>query len=678
MATSMLVPACSSDESRSGEASSDPSTNADGTSSPVPSLTPDAVTQMMASARSGLPEDPQAAARSLVHSIVTASTDEDAIGAVAEALRRGGLPIITGDGTAVALPDEGGYPDMPVYTGFLRDIARSVRSGTAYPATVVSEVFVAMKVSDAPLDWTPFVYTLAGWGKGTDDVPFVQSAASTFRALSAERGEPLDATRSAEETRFDTIQLLLLTAHAAAEAKPRGDGTASGFTASGFRASNSATSPSRRAGTCQQLLDEFANLKTPADLAMKGTTWFIKTANNEALMQLERDLYKHKLPPGTKGPISVGMERLGAAMDLLGYAGTLMTLAGITFTADGVSETHYKHNDGDTTTHRTLRVTARFDSGYSDANVACLQLAGVSIPKNGPLQGFGVEWQFVEDTPYALMNTQRSVPVSQGSKHLRVVQRPDQSKTSKVTDAQGVSTLTVKTPVEADKVVGKGETQHAFQLVEVKLTKNDWKLGDFTSPTGFAAAISLDRWLPTRFINVPITFHGPDPMTVKGTQKDIFLLVGSLRSMGVDLYSCNGPAGPWQGTSTYGGYDLNPLGSGVLDVGQAISPGFNRPPDSADGWDTTIPKFDAKAGGTTRVMVVAPSGFADIKLDPNSPLRRPVRVRADGSTVSVGGSTSIVLRSTEVPVEFPVANFGVLHVESDNRCGDLDPHWDSM
>lgn len=640
-------------------------------------LRADELAGLMTAAATGLPDEPHAAARALVHQIVTAPSDNEAIGAVGEVLRRSGLPIVMGDGTVVALPDDGGYPDLPVLAGFLRDISRSVRSGMGYPASLLSDVFVAMGVSDGPIAWPALAYAIAGWAEEPDAPAFMKTASSAVRALSAERGQPIDATRGADETSLDTIQMLLLGAHVASEAYPRVEVTGTATTPAGNGPPRAATGRPAASDACQQLRQGFQNQPGFVKGAMGGVTWFIKTANEQAILQLDADVYKGKLPPGvTEGPIAVGLKRAGAVVDLLGYLGALMTLAGLTFEADAVPEMHYKHVDGDTSTHRTLRVTASFDSGYSDEEVACMQVLGVKIPKNGPLTGFGVEWKFVDGSGTFLGTS--ATDVAQGSRHLRVANNPGLGPTATTLDADGVATLTVKPPVEAEPV-NRGDLQYATGIVEAKLVSPPWKLGDyisFISPSKLANAITLEKWLPRRFITVPITFHGLEPVTIDGTQRDIFLLVGTLRSVGADLYSCEGLKGPWQGVGNYGGYDLNPLGSGGLDIAQRIAPGIPRPPDSMDGWTYNVPTFSASPGSTTSVMIIE-TVYADINLQASSGGPRPVRVLKDGRTGSVVGNAVIVLgRDSMVHVDIPVAKFPAVQVEGDARCPDRTPHWD--
>ena len=111
-----------------------------------------AVEQVLLAGR-GLPDDPRLAARQLVRAIMDADSDADAAGAVGELLRRSGFPIVTADGQVVGLPDDGGFPDYPIYAELLADFARAVRSSSGYPYPDVAAQLVDLGVFPGSVDW---------------------------------------------------------------------------------------------------------------------------------------------------------------------------------------------------------------------------------------------------------------------------------------------------------------------------------------------------------------------------------------------------------------------------------------------------------------------------------------------------------------------------------------------
>lgn len=631
-------------------------------------------------AGASLPEDPRAAVRSLVNALMSAESDDSAAGAVGELLRRAGFPIVTADGDVVALPDDAGFPELPIYAELLPDIAESVRTQTGYPfSTVASHLAQAGVFPEAP-DWPTVATMLSRWGKDADAPPVVMAASSAIRGLAGSHGQPFDATRNPDDVFFDVVQLMVLYAHLGSNpvARSGSGGGGGGLTPQGGR------------GTCEQIL-RFFLLENQTD-AERVVHWAADVVG-EAIAD--------EIVEGLPELLRVRTTLLRAAQGHFGTLTSLVTLwmmmTGVKLRAPRVQEMHYMHSDNETAAHRTLRVTATFESGLSRRTIKCFNLAGVDVPVDGPLEGYTVEWSIATEAAGPIRDEYGRFTST--GRHVRVVSSPVQRYPKVTTDRFGRARLTIKPPVEGEPA-GSGTLQYDMVVIKASLRKEADVLGLVLglltpgSPTSWlmsnlgnlAKEIGADLVLPTRRLRVVVSWHGSDPVVAKGSLKNVYVLpVGKIRSVSVDLTSCDGLRGPFRGDATWGGMEVNPFFVGVSTAGAALA-------GQSGEFEATLDSIGM--GLRHRVDDVRPVPGEDsifelfgrqvdlqgvFRLKPDFQNHgRNFRVLRDGRLGFEVGKLDVVMNSDGTPAgwSFTMATFPVHRVERDDRCPAEPPHWD--
>lgn len=627
-----------------------------------------AVEQVLLAGR-GLPDDPRLAARQLVRAIMDADSDADAAGAVGELLRRSGFPIVTADGQVVGLPDDGGFPDYPIYAELLADFARAVRSSSGYPYPDVAAQLVDLGVFPGSVDWPVMATVLSSWGKQADEAAVAASASSAVRALSAAHGWPIDASRDGADVFLDPLQATILIAHLGEVPLLRSDGGGgSGGPGSSRRPAQSAS------GACTELNRAFNGGSMVEKGLVKGVSWFISEANGAAL---------DALPEQYQG--SVRNFRLAKGTSALkSYLPAFMLMIGVRFVAEPVAEMHYMHADGEAGARRTLRVTAEYDSGMGDQTVECYRLAGIKVPQKGPMTGFGVDWEIAAQSTGPVRDAAGNF--TSPGRHVQVVSNPRQAFPRGTTDASGAATLTVKPPVEGEPV-GEGDVIRDDVVIRAKLRK-DAKLTDFIAfnvpgaLTKVAVNLSIDAYLPSVLIVLPVAYHGSDPIIVKGATDDVplFFLMATIKSTSIDLYSCKGLSGPWKGEATWGGLEFNALGKSANATLDKMfgSQGFEQ--IAARSWRHEVAPFAATPGTTTVFDAFGGEVVAHGELELKADLAnygRFLRQMKDGRLGHEVGEARIVVGGGSSQVApLPVGTITAFRVESDPRCDGSAPHWD--
>jgi hypothetical protein len=483
----------------------------------------------------GLPAEPTAAMEQLVSQIHNGSP-ETAQAAVAEILRRSGIPIVTGDGPVAAVPDELMFYEVPIYAEFIPILTKAVRAGDRYSVEQFATILQVLGVTTEPLEFAELAGAVADWGKGPDDHAIFVSAAAAVRALGAARGELLYATADPETVYLDPLQTVLLLAHAGGEFYEVKEGAQAALGA---------------AGVCSLL----AEMRKHSDPIVSANAKFLSG-------ELQNMILSKVLDPKTKGRFDKAKVTKGILATAINAA-LLLLGARLSLSVDK-QETHFKHEAGSRNEHVTVTATATYDIEITEEKLECYSLAGVNIPKSGPLEGFTVRW----DT-----SQQLGLRVQDGNRLLSAVSADSRKfHDGGTTGSDGSTTLELKPPLESP--AGQGAEMSDWVIVTAALDKEQFpfKLGDIWS-AGKSAANAAQKGtggynfailksyellvelltkagLPSQSIPVRVTYHGTDVVIAKG-ENSVNLLVVELPRVYVDLVSCTGVKGPYKGTAGY-------------------------------------------------------------------------------------------------------------------------------
>lgn len=635
----------------------------------------------IADAASGLPDDPRAAARTLVRAIFTAPDDAAAVGPLGELFRRSGLPVVTADGSIVALPDDAGFERAPVYLELLEGVAHSVRARSAipYPAFASGLTQLGITTEDAP--WEAFALLLGSWGKSPDTPDFAATASSAVRALAAERGETIDPYGSDDAQWIDPVQSLLLVTHLGGEAAER------------MEMPSSLRMPASAAGLCADLDKAFNKQEGLNKMVVDYLKKVLGGVEEYTTGFLEEAEAQGKLT-GLDGKMFGGYKKVKGAVggigDISGYVGLALLLNGLRMTVVGKTATHYKHSDGDTGPHVTVTAQVTFESGLDKGLVECFNLAGGNLPPDGDQPGMTVQWGL--DQPLRAVG-----PGPASGAHLLPVQRqpdPIGKNLQGTTNDAGKVRWELKPPVE-DKP-NQGEEQVGTATITAQLVKDeaDWEIGDFvkalsgnvigaiTDPlVRKATEITVNAALPSARHVVNVTFHGAEPLIVKGGVGSIFGFGVTLNSLDVDLVSCSGRTGPFIGTASWGGATKNIvteiLGDPIANaLGYSIPdnvPGSTHPVAMGPG---TIDK------PTIMEMIPGDGGWlvngSLVLFPPTDDWRRVTALYDEAKRIgSEVGEFEFILRDgfNLMGLELTLP---VYAVKNDPRCPDRYFHWDGL
>jgi hypothetical protein len=633
-----------------------------------------------------LPSDPRTAVRALVEAVFAADSHQSAAPAMGELLRRSGFPIVTADGELIALPDDAGFPDLPVYAELLSDLAENVRDGVQYPYAGMAVRLAQAGVYSVPPEWPVIAVLLSMWGKDEAAVPVVMSASSTVRALANAHGQPIDATRDPAEVGFDAVQLMVIFAHMGRNPLPRAEeGAGGGGGVSGHGR------PTRRAGACEELNSYFGPLPTSRE--EKVVDWFEGVMADKAT-----DTLIERLPGSLRATATFIKAVNGDYEELADWQTIQMLMAGYKLRAERVREMHYMHAANEQGAHRSLRVTARYESGLSRKVISCYQLAGIDIPYDGPLtgdEGYSVEWEVAKEAVAPVRDAAGNFTST--GRHVRIVERPAQAYPRAATDEWGVASLSIKPPVEGEPS-GVGEIQRDIVVVKASLRKEadaeELILGLLTpdAPVAWltqnflnlARNITADAVMPSVNIRVVVAWHGPDPVVAKGSLRNVIVFPwGTIRSVSIDLVSCDGLWGPWRGRNRWGGMDLSPIAAGSLALAEGVS-GEKLPVDVGLPISHWVDGVQAVPGEESEFeafgSLVNIQGVFRLKEDRVNH-GRLFRVLKDGRLGFEVGKLDVVLNRGRlafagVSMSYTMATFPVMRVDHDDRCPSSPPYWD--
>ena len=530
--------------STAGNATAAPATAEAGSTpiaaTPTPALAdqPVLTAEEIAAVGAGLPADGADAALALV-ALIHGPDERLALAATAELLRRSGLPLVALDGRVIALSDSLVLADADVYIDLVAELARATRRGDFYTPDQLAALLADIGYGDDALPPAVLVAGLGQWGKAPGAPVESVVAGAAVRALAGRRLEVLYWGADLSLIEFDPLQTALILAHATSRTLPRVSPVSLALPhAGGPRAA-----PVRQPGPCDALAQA---LEIPDQVQetmiefMKGQivdAWQEFALSEEARESLGRvtNVYEK----GT-AVLSTLLLMLGAQLELSDNKG---------------GATHFKHAEGDRSTHVTMLALAYFDSSIAQRQVACYKLAGIDVPPPGPLVGYRVRWSLAQ-THGRGHQGKYLAPISADSRKLDAC-----GSCGEVTGPGGRSTLELYPPVEREP--GKGVEFKGFAVVTASLDKDDFpfKLKDLLglkNPAEFAASKTWDlaisalqrAGLPSQTRTIRVDYHGAEIYIVRG-QKDVFAVFATAPVL-LDAYTCEGLNGQWHGIGGFG------------------------------------------------------------------------------------------------------------------------------
>lgn len=516
----------------------------------------------LATAADGLPKDPAAATDALAAKLF----GPDAKAAVAAAgvlLVRAGIPLVSADGPVIALPSPIVIVNAPTDVELLPNLVDQVRQNVRYTPAQVLAIMKYLGLSEQHLTAAQLVGTLSTWGKTAGAPQPSVYAGAIERALAFRHGQVLTASAAPDPATvtalgkgpggladaryyplaapggavdFDPLQLLVLLAHATSDASDNvtvAHGRAPYPTPSGHSSVTEAMDDG-----CDALVNLMQT--EPGRIDQKFTKTALQDAIGDAIEK------KYGQAAGTlAGKAFKAVEKFE---DVAAY---LLFTVGLQFslTADK-AKTHFRHESSQTDRDVLFTAHAGFNLKIPQKWLSCWTLAGLQIPKNKGLKGFEVNWR-EPNGPVALR------PYSQDAdKLLKPV----------VLDDSGDTTLKTYPRVEAH-APGPGydpPVSTVYQQVYAGLDKDylGAHLSDLlpmlAGPEGVPPALIAiaynnivglikEAGLPNKQVDFPVDYHGANVFRAQGDGSMNVLFEGTV-GVAMDLYSCTGPGGPWQGT----------------------------------------------------------------------------------------------------------------------------------
>ncbi|MFB6394749.1 hypothetical protein [Polymorphospora lycopeni] len=615
----------------------------------------------------GLPDDPAQAAEQLVADILSDDADRSAA-ATAELLRRSGHAIVSAKGPVVAVPDQLAMVDAPVYAELVPLLARATRAGDRYSVEEFATLLTSVGLTEKDPTFAQLTAAIGNWAKEPGDNPVFVTAAAGVRALAAHRQQVFFPGADPASVFLDPLQTTLLLGHATSrfgEVKPGAKPQALGRPGLVDRLLGGGVAHADPAGPCGEFAAIFAS---PGDAAGKAHADFLKG-------ELKDRLSKEFLTEGGKEAFDKANEAWGKA-GAAASAILLMLGARLDLTADK-SSTHFKHRAGTRDEHVTLTATALFDAGIALDKLECYALAGVDVPKPGPMKGMTIKW--ASEQP--LLGGYQ-----EGGNQLLKAVSADSAKFTRgsKTGDDGKATVELKPPVEDP--AGEGEELKGKALFIAKLDKESFpfELGDaygfLSNAVGFGIGKTFDllkevlvkAGLPAQTITIEVKYHGADIILAQGSS-EVNLLLAKLMDVHVDLVSCTGVAGPFKGTAGYAGAES----SGMLQAAGAVT-GVNVPKGFA-GQDNEISVMTNDREGPNPFFIMKGEGgaqFLDGVLRFYPFLSTRFEVLADYRVGRPVGEVEILLGGSSFP--FSDLSWPIVRVQEDPRCPKVKYSYDGL
>lgn len=514
----------------------------------------------------GLPGDPAEAASALVDRMFGDDAAQ-AVAATGELLRRAGLPLV-GDGPIVAMPGQYVIANAQINVALLPDYTEQARDGLAFDLDQVQALLTHLGVPKGEFTDAELVGMLAEWGKGDSDPAESQTAGAAERALAAKHRQllaPADLTDSAtlaalrdkpeslpldeyqrlidhpNQITLDPLQVLLLVAHVggAVTDAPEQIQVDPGADAQHLRGDPSAAFVTE--GPCTFVQDTFSTEPGKVEMGI------LQNELKEALKVDVAERWGKEAAEALDG----AFKDYSKLADVLSYLAFVEALH-IDVTPDKKT-THFLHDESAHANDVTFEAHAYIRSSVPEKYIDCLGLAGIDIPTSKDLKDMQVIWSLpngrVGLKPAVVGDRQFDVPI--------------------LLDGKGESTVKT-TPRRESSPPKPGDEKPqstVIQTVKASLDKNyleihasDIALLIYSGGEGAVAAavykvvvaLIKEASLPSRTAEFPVTYHGSNAYHIFG---DAVLSIPFYADVPLkaDLYSCDGAAGPWNGSVTIAG-----------------------------------------------------------------------------------------------------------------------------
>lgn len=500
-----------------------------------------------------LPSDPAAAAVLLVEAVLGPDLGA-ADAATVELLRRAGVPIVDADGPVLALPTRLVLLDATLYAELIPALRRSVAEGDSYRPDQFAALLDAVGAMPGILPTDVLVGGFGIWGKDPASRPETVTAGAAMRALSAARSEVLYPGANPDEIHLDLLQLMLVMAHltgtGGAAALDLGETPPSGATwlerLAGIGQVQAASDP------CKALE---RSLKEPDSVPYRIAKGQAEDARDRLI-----DAWVKKDPAGKAQRIyKKASEIKGKAGAIWSKGGDILNVAllllGAQLDVDAQPASLHVRPEGGISEVR-VTATASFSSALTQSRLPCYALAGINVPPDGVLSGYRVRWSISQ-----------AIAGAGVGKYLRAVSGDGAAFQAtggggQVTGNDGKATVRLEPATERQP--GAGKLDHATVSIEASLDKDDFpfKLSDLMglrNPAGFVAGKSWDLivsaasrvGLPTQRVGIDVAYHDAETYSIKGV-RNLFAFYYHM-PVTLDLYTCEGMDGRWQGTVKFHG-----------------------------------------------------------------------------------------------------------------------------
>lgn len=499
-----------------------------------------------------LPEEPAEAAIALVQ-LIHGPDEGTAQAATGELLRRAGIPLVSVDGPIVGLPDDLVLVDAGIYINFVTELTRATRRNDSYSPEQLADLLAEVGVTGGRLPSDSLIAGLGHWGKAPDAPVESQVAGAAVRALAGRRLEVLYGGADLGAIEFDPLQTVLILAHATSRSWPRLD-TGARILPGGRLA---APAPRQR-GPCDSLAQ-----------AMKDRGLVEEVTTDATKDQIIDSWIESALSENAARAVKLGQAVYEKGSAVLS---TLLLLLGaqIRVSDNRSGQTHFWHSKGETSKNVTLTAYAHFDSTIAATKVACYQLAGIDVPRPGPLVGFRVRWSIDQQLGRGYQGRFLTTASDADSRKVDAC-----GTCGEVTGQNGTSTLELRPAREL--IPEKGPEHTGYVTVKASLDKDDFpfKLKDLLglrNPLGFVVDKTFDlamsaiqrAGLPSQAHTIRVDYHGNDILIARG-ETTLFLFY-TTAPLSLDVYTCDGLDGQWHGRGGLGAEALTFIGEAVVDL----------------------------------------------------------------------------------------------------------------
>jgi hypothetical protein len=533
----------------------------------------------------GLPADPAAAAVDLVDKIFTGD-GPTAAAATGELLRRAGIPLGSGKGPIVALPDGLTIVNAQVGVALLPSLAQQARNGLQFDLAQVHAVLAYEGVPEAKLTAGQLVAMLAAWGKGSKDSPATQYAGAAERALAAHHGQvfaqgqllpakTLDALQrqptslnpdayasavAVTAPALDPVQLLLLVAHAGSRATTKTTVTHVPPKPAPGPSGSHSLAEGLALPSCSQLADFFNG-----DEGGRTSKAAIRTILQMQLKQAAIERYMGTAREKLEKELDKGFENFDKTEDVLSY---LAFTAALRFdvSPSNRTTTHFLHHEDLHANDVQFQAHAYFKAIVPKEYAPCFALAGLGLPTNADIKGLEVHWsepngevalEAAEGGPRWLQTLDEH-----GRSHILTTPRRE-SDPPKPGERQPVQTVYQQVKAALDKYWLEA---HAADLLPLLFGPEN--IPAIIAGFLYTNIVNMikEAGLPSRTLRFPVTYHGNNVYRILGSGWVYIPFAGKV-GFGADLLSCDGPKGPWKGSISVSGAAAAILAKLGKDVG---------------------------------------------------------------------------------------------------------------